>query len=587
VTGAPIQTTMDSGRRWAALIALLTMFLTLVPYLIGYSFADKRVFMWLGYNLDDSCVYLSWMRQAADGSFRALNLFTTDEQHGMLLNPLFLVLGWFARLTHLPLLAVYHLSRLVFGFALVMLVWEFLLSNISNPRTRKLALLTVCFSSGLGWLPFFWNQRFPTAPIDTWQPEAITFLSLYLSPLFCFSLALQIGILLLLQMGERTGRARFAFSAGICGLILGFVHTYDIISLSAIWGIYLLVRIVVTLRSHGSVAKLTHSWLCALIAGALTAPAVAYIAWQLHTETVFQQRAAVQTLSPSLLWVVIGYGFTLLCALLGVYSIFRSHSTSGSSTSTNDPNLPFIPGDTLMLLLVWGVMNLIASYLPVSFQRKMLQGEHFPIAILAGIGIAWIFSRSSSLQQRWRLQFASALTLFILGITNLLFVLRDISDFEENRAQTGIQRTYLQPGELEALEWVRTNTPEGTAIQPLPWIAIIASQHKIAMNDIALATFTPGLIHRKVYCGHWGETPDFNTKTSVLTTLLKPNTSEQDRIQILRSMKVQYLIFSQKNPQDEDADMFLPIFRGKAPLPPYLVRVYGNSDADVYEIRLP
>ena len=102
--------------RWMLRIALLTMGLTLLPYLIGWSLSQGRQFMWLSYNLDDSCAYLALMRQAADGSLRSLNLFTTDPQHGMLLNPFFLVLGWGARLTGLPLIAVYHLSRLFFGF---------------------------------------------------------------------------------------------------------------------------------------------------------------------------------------------------------------------------------------------------------------------------------------------------------------------------------------------------------------------------------------------------------------------------------------------------------------------------------------
>jgi len=99
-------------RRWAACVALFAMAVSQLPYLVGWSFAGKRHFMWLGYNFDDSCVYLSWMRQAADGSTWGLNLFTTEPQHGMLINPLFLLLGWFARLAHLNVLVVYHLARL-------------------------------------------------------------------------------------------------------------------------------------------------------------------------------------------------------------------------------------------------------------------------------------------------------------------------------------------------------------------------------------------------------------------------------------------------------------------------------------------
>ena len=141
-------------QRWVVIVAALTMLLTLLPYLIAAMQSQGRKFMWLGYNLDDSCVYLSWMRQAADGSVRALNLFTTENQNGMLLNPFFLVLGKFAGITGLPLLAVYHGARLLFGFLLLLAVYKFISQTISDLNQRKTAFLFVCLGSGLGWLPF-------------------------------------------------------------------------------------------------------------------------------------------------------------------------------------------------------------------------------------------------------------------------------------------------------------------------------------------------------------------------------------------------------------------------------------------------
>src|SRR5436305_9135571 len=95
-----------AGRRWAAIVAAAALAVTMVPYLVGFTLAHGRQFMWLGYNLDDSCVYISWMRQSADGATRTLNLFTTAPQHGMVPNPLFWILGRTAAITHLPLIAV-------------------------------------------------------------------------------------------------------------------------------------------------------------------------------------------------------------------------------------------------------------------------------------------------------------------------------------------------------------------------------------------------------------------------------------------------------------------------------------------------
>jgi hypothetical protein len=156
----------------------------------------------------------------------------------------------------------------------------------------------------------------------------------------------------------------------------------------------------------------------------------------------------------------------------------------------------------------------------------------------------------------------------------------------DNRAQTKLQRPYLQPGEIEALQWVAAHTRRGDAIQPLPWVQDV-SDRQFAPTDASVACFAPGLINRHVYCGHWGETPDFPVKLRALSRFAMPGTTDDERIALLRKMHVRYLLFSQKASADESADRLMPMFRERAPLPPYLTRVYSNPDADVYAVTLP
>jgi hypothetical protein len=106
----------------------------------------------------------------------------------------------------------------------------------------------------------------------------------------------------------------------------------------------------------------------------------------------------------------------------------------------------------------------------------------------------------------------------------------------------------------------------------------------------SLACFAPGLIDRRVYCGHWGETPDFGGKLQDICALALGKTTDEERRALLRKMKVRFLLFSQKPPTDLSsdattfADTHLPLFRGHLPLPPYLQLVHSNDDADVYEV---
>ena len=177
----------------------------------------------------------------------------------------------------------------------------------------------------------------------------------------------------------------------------------------------------------------------------------------------------------------------------------------------------------------------------------------------------------------------TALLIFVLSLTNIRFFLRDLSNYQINRAQTGLQRPYMQQGELDALYWVKEHSAPEDALQPLPWM-VLTGDNKLATYDASLACFTPGWIHRKVYCGHWGETPDFQGKLGDLRKLMLPNSSADDRVAIIRKMKVRYLIFSQKAANDTSADKLCPMFRGLVSTPLWLSKVYSNTDADVYEI---
>jgi hypothetical protein len=565
--------------RWAIWVSALTMLTTLLPYLLAMAQSDGRRFMWLGYNLDDSCVYLSWMRQAADGSFRALNLFTTDPQNGLLLNPLFLVLGKFAGITGLPLLAVYHAARLLFGFLLLLAVWKFICQTISAIKTRRTAFLFVCISSGLGWLPFWWNDFAPQTSIDKWQPEAITFLSLYLSPLFCFSLLLQVIVISQLYAAHQTGQIKHAVVAGAAGFVLGLTHTYDVVSLSLVWLTYIIIQTIKPTNSEHR-ARL---WIHAAIAGIITLPSVAYIALELRSEAVFRARANVETLSPSLAYVVLGYGIPFCLAVYALIRGIRPHNRTDPPPNTELSDSP--PPAAYPLLACWLVMNIVAAYLPVPWQRKMLQGTHFPVAILAGVGWEWLMNARPQWQNKRHP--VLAVTLGLAALTNVRFVLREIENFGINRAVTMFHRPYLKPGELDALEWIRTNSNPNDAIQPLPWVSLTAGvTRQTVISDVSIACFTPGLIHRKVYCGHWGETPDYLGKLITLRDFALPRTAPEQRLALLRAMNVRYLLFSQKETTDGNADQTMPMFRGRSELPTYLRKVYSNPDADVYEVIL-
>lgn len=522
----------------------------------------------------------------------------------MLLNPLFLVMGQAAHWLHLPLIAVYHLSRLAFGALLIVATWWIISLFVQPSHARRFALLMVCFSAGLGWLPIPWeifpSPYGPAGPVDNWQPEAITFLSLYLSPLFCFSLALQIAIIALLWKAEITRRFSYTISAGLLGAILGLTHTYDIISVSAVWCVFLISGVLpqktraVEWSYHTTLGSICR----ALVAGAIALPSVAYIYHALQTEATFNKRMNVVTGTTGVQWVLLGYGITLILAIYAVWGCHRTVRNSGITeqnasqpdaevtlqTSKARTETGWLAGGALRLLVSWAIANIMVAFLPVSkfpFQRKMLQGAHLPIAILAGVGIALLLQTPTIRRQVTNPKMVVLLLVLLLSISNFRFMARDLTGFRDNFINN--QRPYLNRGEINALQWIERNTPADAAVQPLPWIARTPN-NKLALLDFSLGCVIPGAIHRKVYCGHWGETPDYPSKIQDFIKFSRPDAPDAYRRELLTRMGVQYLIYSQRDLQDGTENPFHPFLSDPSQAPPYLRRVYSNRDADVYEI---
>lgn len=562
--------------RWAVGVSLCVVALTFLPYLFDWSLQGASNlygwYSWSAFNVTDHCVYLSWMRQYADGAWFHRNLFTTAAQAGHQFNLLFLVLGKLGGWTGIPLAGLYHVARAAASLACLLLIWRLIRMALSDRRARRTAFLVVSFSAGLGWAPGLWERGF-AGPVDVWQPEAVTFLSLYLFPLFAASLALMLAILINLWEAESRKSFKHAAWAGLCALILGNIHTYDIITVSVVWVCFLAVAWAVSLRDarperwrpdRGTLVRLA-------VAGIPAALSSGYMYWVLKTEAVFAQRVAVPTLTPSPLWVLLGFGLLAPAAVYGAVIMLRRRAdiTHGALYAG-------------LLIVVWAAANLGVAYLPFSFQRKLLMGAHIPVALPAGVAFHTMMRGLNG--RRWTA--AMALVVIVLALTNIRFMLRDRGGLRHGGETV---RAFMLTGERTAVEWLRQNAAPGAVIQPLPWIAQSADG-RMGFVDTTVACFVPGLTGRPVDAGHWGETPDFGRAMGRWLRFMLPDTPDQWRRELLRNSGASYVIFSQKRAETLD-EAVAPIVRASPVVSgaSYLRRIEeaSNEDADVFEVVNP
>jgi hypothetical protein len=548
----------------------LILLLASIPYLYGlWNTPPGHVYTGLTYNIDDVCVYLSWFRQAQSGSFFQRNLFNTDPQQGLQFSVLSLLLGNIARLTSLSLPVVFHIARVVFGALLLWAIVGLLRETIQDARARRIAFALVGISSGLGWVLGGYDATKDIAkqPIDVWQPEAITFLSLYFAPLFTAALALMVVFLTAMLRSERTNKFADIWPAALSGILLANFHTYDVIPLFAVAGAFRIVTDAVTRRFS------LAGWVRLIATGILTLPSLGYTYFALIQDPLFKSRD-VKTLSGSLVWVLVGLGLPLLLAVVATVrpDISRYRDLAA-----------------WRLLVLWAVMAIAVSYLPVDFQRKMLMGVHIPLCLLAGVALTTLTSRLSGDFPK----IAASVVIAVSAVSNGLFLMRDIERLSVNIGSTE-NRPYFTTAEADALTFLREKTDHRGAVLAPPDPGSHLRFPNFPLKPY-LSVFIPAFTGHPVYNGHWSETASYGQKLLNTLRFFRRDTDDDFRKTLLQENHIRYVLyvnaladgippFPDGSPVTDENGSYIPVdWRGNS-APSYLNLLYQNAEIKVYEV---
>jgi hypothetical protein len=465
--------------------SVLVMIITCGPYIEARRMAGDRYFSGLVSAVDDGNVYLQWIRQAAEGQWTLGNQYTTEEQRGLWFNAFLLLLGRVAGLLHLSPVQVFHAARFV-GGCLCLVSFFLLVCHLSpDGAVRWTALVLVSLASGLGWLLVMLDQHGLAfaEPVDygrrwLYQPEAITFVSLTVNPLFAVSLALICLTLVCALRGLQSGRIGWPVAAGVLLLVLGNIHTYDI----------LVVNLTLICWSLIGLAMRHWSWRrAALHYGIILLLSAAAPAWQWHVmaaDPVYRAKAETPTLSGPFLNYALGQGLPWLLALAGTaWVLFGKSAERGR----------------LAYVVAWAVIASLVIYAPVPSQRKLAEGMHFPVCILAAVAVAKVLGGWLARYARSDRGVALGLTVTVAIIataslpSNLLFYQDCFEAVWTNNAgllHVLMPPIYLRPGEIGAIDLLQR---DGT-------------DRDVVMCSSMIGNHIPALSRCRVVAGHWAET---------------------------------------------------------------------------------
>jgi hypothetical protein len=464
-----------------AVIALHLMAISL-PYVWALATTPPGTeYSGLLYNPDDQNVHLSWARQAADGRFFARDLFTIESlqsgERPLFFNALAALIGVLSRLG-LPLVVAYHALRLAFAALTLIAFFAWSTRLSADRRMRIVALLLAAFSAGAGFLaPFFPSRIFmdrPDGAAFPMMPEAFTFASSFVFTLNIAAMALLLITYLALftaqTAAEEKQQKKAAFFGFCVALLLSNIHTYDAIPL--------LLVVLVWTALQGKGARWKHSGLIAL--GALLP--ILYQLVVFRTSAEFRVKALTLTHAPPFLDVLISYGLLVPLAIGGGVLGWRCAHASQRNAAR--------------LLSCWIVVTLICTYAPVSFARKMIEGLHLPLCLLAALGLMAILTKVSRPLQR----LVVAGVLALCCVSSFQFVawcLNNARDNNVSRAAVLMPPLYLTAGDAAALRFLRASAePRQSAVLCLPF----------------LGNYVPRATGRFAYIGHWAETLHFRGK---------------------------------------------------------------------------
>jgi len=521
-------------RRWAVGAAIGLMAVLSLPYALAWvSTPADGVFMGHIWNPDDPCVYMAWARQAADGRLLLQDLFTTETQDGRYTNLFFLVIGWISRLSGLSIGAVYAGSRFVCGVALLYTTYLAAAAFSRRRAVRRLALYLVATASGLGWLFRLADMAWPgflggVACVDIAytggqgdaitlaMPELVPTMSLLLHPHFALSMSL---LLVTVVWGWRAlsgGGRRDSVMAGVAALLLGNVHTYDVIPAALT---LLVLAALAWTRDRARWRQVVSS--LATIA-LLALPPVAYQAFVFQTDPVFRQKALTVTASPSVLSYMVSMGLPLLAAVAASISAVRRRRRH------------WYP------LVTWAAVACAIPFMPgLSFQRKMVEGAYLPLCILA----AWIVAERAipALQRRLpgrrraRLQAATRLVALVTVAACLpslvVFTQRALSTVADNNRSRHLPPYYMARDDVACMAWMGGS--EGSRITP----------DAVVLLSPLSAAYLPGVAGCKIYAGHWSETLDYPRKVAEVAAVLSGRVSGDEARRLVESSGARWLLW--------------------------------------------
>jgi hypothetical protein len=461
---------------------------------------------------DDTFSYLAWMKQGANGRWLMCDLYTSEPQACEFFLPLWLLLGRVARLTGAPLIWVFHSAR-VFSSLLLLVAARGVAGRFMRSRRRlRFTLWMYAMSGGLGWLVYLLNNRgdllnagVTSGSADLNLPEAIAFRSAYAQVHFTMGAALVAAAIGLVFVSLR-GKTGYAILAGLLTSLLAVIHPYLVVVVCAVSAAGIASWPLVNLPNQRGRSLYWISVRAGLGFGAAVLPGAAYLMYLNRSSEVLREWLRItDTLSPSLLEYVLGFGLVIPLAIVGFALLWRARRVNGR------------------LLLIWAIVQALLLYAPVSYQRRFVEGLQLPLCVAASAALFWLAGKLR-LARKMRLLMLTGV-LALTSLTNIGFVIGQVAAREASGANDS--RRYVSVDLAAALNWLSAK----------------AEREDVLFSSYLTGNIAPPLAGLRVYLGHYGQTLQSGEKGEEVSAFYRGSLSDEAARRFLMGHRVSYVIY--------------------------------------------
>jgi hypothetical protein len=514
---------------WILAISILIIIWGFIPTWAGYQAQTSELrFRGLYYDSQDYSVHIAMMNAGMHGDWAYQFRFTTESHNPAYTRLFYVALGKLSGLLNINPEATFHGARALLGLIALYTLYILMHRIFQDVFWARTAFLLAALGSGLGWLQLLlnWSPEKIT-PIDFWLTDTYVFFSLSVFPHFAFvTAAMCITLKLWLDYLENPNKKSLVWII-FTAVLVQFANPIAFATIDA-------ALLGAAVFSWWNRRKIFRAQIAGLVIIAVAQiPLLVYNIIILSRDPFWSQFTAQnQTLSPPLIYYILGFAFFWPPAISGVITAFREKS------------------DVLGACVFWVFTALLLAYAPVYIQRRFLQNLTIPLAILATRGLINFFetgTTQSPILMRWK---KSLVILFVF--------LTSLSSIQLSLGRAAYLQTHpddlFYPASLDgAISWLHDHAQ---------------------YNDFVLAAegTSQVLAQRagvRVYSGHEMETMDYADKK------LKVLDFFQGRFPSLANKPIQWVIYGPI--ESELAPGFQPSSN--------LELVYDSQDLQIYRVK--